>query len=243
MRRYRGPDGRVRLWFEPDEIEDIMATELHRAGLTPRVDAPVVDVEAFLERHLRVSIDQYAELDPSVLGVTEFRRGTSPRVAINRDLTGEALDQEESPDWLLGRWRATVAHEGSHVVLHRTLYETDPNQGELFGDENGVEDRIQELQRCLKRDVGFGRASADWREVQANMGMAALLMPRGVFCDIAQRERELEGLPDRQLEKGSATAVRLAARLASLFQVSQQAATIRMETLGVICPEGTKILL
>lgn len=37
-----------------------------------------------------------------------------------------------SPAWLKGRWRATMAHEGSHVILHRVLFAADrgPRHGE-----------------------------------------------------------------------------------------------------------------
>lgn len=220
-----------------------MTSELRKAGLLPTVDAPAVDIEAFVERHLKVRVDQHAELQPSVLGKTEFERGKPPRISMNKDLTEEATEEEHSPAWMLGRWRATWAHEGSHVILHRCLYEIDPMQGDLFSFEEGTEEHAQQLPRCLKRDVSFTHTGGDWREVQANMGMAALLMPRPLYAAICKREQERAGIRARKIEKGSVEANRLAARLATLFQVSQQAATIRLETVGVLCTEGMKVLL
>ena len=56
------------------------------------------------------------------------------------------------------------------------------------------------LMRCLKRDVGQATGSKDWREVQANRGMAALLMPRAdsharrVVLQSNGRRRKADGL-------------------------------------------------
>jgi hypothetical protein len=220
-----------------------MTSELQKAARLPASDAPAVDIEAFVQYHLKVRVDQHAPLDKRVLGKTEFELGKPPRISINRDLTEEATDEERSPGWMLGRWRATWAHEGSHVILHRCLFEGDPGQGELFSFEEVAEERLQQLPRCLKRDVAFGSTSGEWREVQANMGMAALLMPRMVFLAVCERERELGRIRSGKLQKGSTEAARLAARVAPLFAVSHQAATIRLETVGIVCPEGVRELL
>ena len=125
MKEYRGPSGDRRLWYEPDEIEEIMLDELHRAGLVPNgeQDDASVDIEAFVEKHLGLSFDLSAELDTDVLGATDFIPGHRPKISVNRDLTGSALDEEDATPGLIGRWRATVAHEASHVLLHRLLYE------------------------------------------------------------------------------------------------------------------------
>ncbi len=53
MKDYRSPNGERRLWFEANEIEGIMADELERSGMMPGATAPVIDLEAFLELHLR----------------------------------------------------------------------------------------------------------------------------------------------------------------------------------------------
>ncbi len=214
MRSYRGPEGDERIWYEAAEIEQIMEDELHRAGLWPSLHAEAVDVEAFIENHLRASLDQYADLEPSVLGLTEFRQGP-PRVRINRELTGSAMDDEWCPPGVQGRWRATLAHEAAHIVLHRILFELNPAQTALFAEVPSS----GSLLRCLKRDVAYRSTGRDWREVQANRGMAALLMPKTIF--LAAANEELKG--DVQ------TAAR---RLARRFQVSREAAAIRLATFG-----------
>ncbi len=58
MKQYRGNDGKERIWFEPSEIEQIAASELTKSGLAPTDASPVVDLEAFIERHLKATLDQ-----------------------------------------------------------------------------------------------------------------------------------------------------------------------------------------
>lgn len=87
MNWYRSADGEQRIWYEHDEIEDIAADELRRAELFPTLEAPVVDLEKFIESYLHAKLDQYAVLPADVLGSTEFEPGAPPRVHINRDLT------------------------------------------------------------------------------------------------------------------------------------------------------------
>lgn len=229
MRTYRGPEGDERLWFEPSEIEEVMEDELRKGSLMPTSDGAAVDVEAFIETHLRATLDQHADLDRSVLGVTEFRSGVAPLVRINRDLTGSAMDDEWCPPGILGRWRATLAHEASHIVLHRMLFELNPDQIVMFDDapSSGAL-----LFRCLKREVSYRSPARDWKEIQANRGMAALLMPRTVFVPAARQELAREG------DLRGATNM-----LARRFQVSREAAEIRLATFGFRAePSGSRLL-
>ena len=229
------------MWIEPAEIEARTEAELVKAGLMPTIDAPVVDVEAFVEQHLGAQFDQYASLPADVLGQTDFRVGAPPLVMVNADLTGAAIDDDESPLGLKGRWRATVAHEACHVLFHRCLFNLNPQQGSLFGEEEESQEPAQRLQRCLKRDVVHGRMGSDWREVQANMGMAALLMPKSLFALACQKE--LSQIGSERVLEDTPQADALAARLARAFQVSRQAAMIRLKTLEVLAVRGQNYLV
>ena len=210
----------------------MMLDELRRANLLPdpsRKDLSV-DVEAFVETHLRLPLDLGAELEADVLGVTEFVPGQSPKISINRDLTGSALDSEDATPGLVGRWRATVAHEACHVLLHDVLFEVDERQSCLFpSPQRG--DEPDHLMRCLKRDVSFNRRASDWREVQANMGMGALLMPEPVFSAAFDQEIARIKATERPIAEGSSKHEWLVSRLAWRFTVSKQAARIRLATL------------
>ena len=137
MKKYRASDGTERLWFNPGEIDQLVHMELTRASLYPSAATPVVDIERLIERHLRASLDQYADLEPGVLGLTEFLVGRPPKISINRSLTGSALDEDETQSGVFGRWRATLAHEAAHVLLHRELFEPTRSIS-LFGpDQSG----------------------------------------------------------------------------------------------------------
>lgn len=218
-----------------------MSVELQRAGLMPGLDDPVVDLETFVESHLKVHFDPYATLDPTVLGETEFRVGAPPKVSINKNLTGAALDDDDSEPGLLGRWRATVAHEATHVIVHRCLYNLNDDQPSLFEDPEPAEPVVKHLQRCLKRDVLFRNGAAEWKEVQANMGMAALLMPKSLFVAAFRQEKERAGLA--RVDRGSDGVPSLIDKLATRFRVSKQATGIRLETLQLLSTPGQIELL
>ncbi len=231
MRWYRGPEGDQRIWYDEDEIERITADELARAGMSPKASAPVTDLERFIESHLKADLDQYASLPADVLGLTQFAPGKRPVVLINAELTESADDQHPVPG-RVGRWRATLAHEAIHVVLHRYLFDPDMDQLDLFNGAAAELSHSAGLMRCLKRDIGPASRSTDWREVQANRGMAALLMPIPTFRRVAFQRISAQSLTD--LVAGSPSANALAAEMADAFAVSKQAAAIRLETIGII---------
>ncbi len=222
MRDYVTADRQKAIWYEDAEIEDMMVEHLAKAGLMPTEANCVVDPEALLERHLKCLLDQYAELPADVLGQTDFDPRSAPAVKINRDLTG-VMESEWVPPGIEGRWRATLAHEAAHVILHRILFDAAPNQPSLFPGE-ATSTASSSLLRCLKRDLGPRARNADWREVQANKGMAALLMPRKLFGKVARST-----LTDCSEDTRAASKA-----LATRFAVSRQAATIRLRTLGFI---------
>lgn len=216
-----------------------MEDELRRANLMPTVTKPATNLEAFVESYLRCPLDQYRPLPSEVLGVTEFVRGKPPMISLNEDLTGAALDDEDAAPGQVGRWRATLAHEACHVLLHRTLFEFDDNQGEMFSE---TDEGRQQLQRCLKRDVGHARWNSDWREVPANQGMAALLMPRKLFRRVVRVAANDLGIGLSRLQEGGRDAVALSGNLARRFDVSRQAALIRLKKTEVIADGSAPVL-
>jgi hypothetical protein len=196
----------------------------------PTPESPILDIERFAEGYLGAELDQHAELPAELLGVTHFRPGRRPWIEINRDLTLAAVDDDAGPLWVKGRWRATLAHESSHVVLHEQFVQPDSGQQELWGEDPSSPSDVR-LQRCLKRDFGVTTRRADRKEVQANIGMAALLMPRRVLvavaCPLLRQISRRSGTADLTAEQIE----ELVHELAGLFQVSRQAARIRVQTL------------
>lgn len=235
MRVYRGPEGDKRIWYADQEIEAITESALGKAGYEPTSNAPSTDLEMFIERHLGARLDRHAPLDPEVLGISTFPDGEPPLVRINRDLTDAAFDGELASIGTVGRWRATLAHEAGHILLHRVLFGVDPDQANLFGETDSAEGGVRPGPvRCLKRDFGLGHSVQDWREVQANKAMAALLMPRQLFAVVAREYIGRAISAGAKVTSGSSAAELMARQLASFFEVSRQAAAIRMESLGFI---------
>ena len=237
MKEYRSAGGERRLWFEEEEIEHIMVDELYKAGMFPDSAHPSVDIESFLEIHLGVKLDLYAELESDVLGETRFIRKSRPLVLVHKDLTSE-VDGTEAPSGQLGRWRATLAHEAAHVTLHRILFEVSIEQQSLF--EIGAP-AASSLLRCLKRNVSFSRIPSDWREVQANRGMASLLMPKRHFSGLVRQvvgAGEADDLLAQIPMKGSAAFEDLVREISTLCGVSREAARIRFETLRIVRNEN-----
>ncbi len=219
-------DGRRRIWYREDEIERLATGQLQAAGLLPTASEPRVDIEALVERHLGAVVDYGVPLPPELLGFTEFTR--PPRVGISRALT-DAATRPDAPLSLVGRWRATLAHEAAHVMLHAPLYAPPEAQPGL--------PHVLPI-RCSRPAVDGAAGDVirirDWREVQANKGMAALLMPKQLFEPRAMaafeaRRRFLPALPAAHHDVEPV--VRF---LAALFEVSQASARIRLMTLGFV---------
>lgn len=234
MRFYTSPDGVPSVWYDDEEIEQIVDGELERAGLRPTAASPVTDLERFIESHLNVRIDQYADLPADILGLTRFVARANPAIQINAALTDQADDEFAAPG-TRGRWRATLAHEAAHVFLHKYLFDPEFIQSEIPG-LRGQLPRAGDV-RCLNRDIDA--RTRDWREIQANKGMAALLMPRSIFRRLAYRRID----PERgELTEGSPAVAALAGDLAELFQVSKQAAATRLKTMRIATPDGVSTL-
>ncbi|HVV51142.1 MAG TPA: ImmA/IrrE family metallo-endopeptidase [Polyangia bacterium] len=228
MKTIRGRDGRDQLWFGDGEIEEIIEAELRNASMVPSIDSPALNLELFIERHLGARLDQYVEMEAALLGFTEFFGDHPPRVSINAQLTGSALDEDETEPGIRGRFRATLAHEAAHVVLHRSFVERGARNMELFGEEPTAR---RALHRCPKSAASFRRV-VDWREWQANQGMAALLMPRVTFVELARRE--IAAVFPGRTDVPEGQEHRIIPALAGLFEVSKQAAAIRLETLRLL---------
>ena len=209
--------GRSRVWYEADEIEAITADALRKAALWPRPGALATDIEQLVEVFLGAAVDYGGELPERTLGFTEF--GEPHRVVVRRRLTELALSPHGSAG-LRGRWRATLAHEAAHILLHAHL--------DLRSRTSGVTETL--LDGAME-SLATGR---DWREVQANMGMAALLMPRGPFLAEARRmlERRVVFLP---LSVDALTGRRLVELLGATFETSQEATRLRLLHFGWLC--------
>jgi Zn-dependent peptidase ImmA (M78 family) len=115
------------------------------------------------------------------------------------------------------RQRFSIAHEIGHGELH--VRANGRSGTVVFVDPPGVQ--------VLFRDDAASLGD-DPREIQANQFAAALLMPRDFIADSARR------ILVRASELGESDFVE---RLATRFEVSQQAMRYRLVNLGVLEPD------
>ncbi|RFA06867.1 hypothetical protein B7R21_18080 [Subtercola boreus] len=223
-------DGELRLWIDDAEIERICDATLRKADMMPTMTSPVTDLEAFIESHLGADLDQFADLEDGILGASSFYPDGNVQIQISQTVTN-AADEKAHSTGSLGRFRATLAHEAAHVVLHKRLFTDDMVTGILNHTSNSP--TIPCLHRDITPDPGGAPTSptGHWREVQANKGMAALLMPRVLFKRAARKFLEEQMKPSSQLSRMMQPTI--VEHLATHFQVSKQAATIRLATLGI----------
>jgi len=199
-----------RLWYDETEIDSIMEDELRRAG-NPRVSGgSAVDIDAFIEHHLHVA-PQFVRLPERVQGATDFFPDGRVELRISGELS-ERAENERGAEHLM---RTTMAHEGSHVLLHRQLFLSQSE--EMFGG------KVSRRELC--RDVRYvGRGyTGEWWEWQANRGMGALLLPKSEMVKLVRLSRSEGQGPDE----------RLVADVARRYMVSRQAVSLRFEQLSM----------
>lgn len=176
------------------------------------------DLKTFIEEHVE-SLDQYADLSiygPGVEGVTEFRRGQKPNVAI-----AEALQRVEN------RQRTTLAHEFGHVHLHAYLFEMRSNQ--LPGLQAN---RKPGAIYCM-RDTMVSASKVDWLEWQASYASSALLIPATYLRKRIAPIREKHKLYGPTPEDGGAGR-EMIEEISKAFQVSKEAARVRLSVLNYL---------
>jgi Zn-dependent peptidase ImmA (M78 family) len=197
--------------------EEIVAPFLEaRYGQAP-VRVPTDALTVLIERAAE-ELDLHADLvadneNEEIHGVTWFFPGAKPKVQINRKLRREFRRAN--------RYRTTLAHEYGHLLLHAWLY--DHFQDEL---------KNQESLRCYSRTVqaSIDRLT-DWMEWQAGYICGALLMPKRSVDLLAGAFGKERGV-SVPLKVDSMDAHALTKRLTDLFDVSRDAARVRLLKLG-----------
>jgi len=167
-------------------------------------------------------LDPYADLSgygKDVEGVTEFVKGRKPKVRIGQNLA--ASENREN------RFRTTLTHEYGHVRLHAYMFEFGTSSGGLFAGK-AKPDVI-----ACKRDTIVGAKPVDWMEWQAGYACGALLMPASRVRAVAgdyQIGANLYGPVPAETVHGQA----MIDRVVESFQVSRDAARVRLSVLGIL---------
>lgn len=212
MKLISDPSGRFdrRPHFEPYELDDQceQIIEEFLQGRYGRVEYPISteDLTLLIEREV-ADYDSAADLSnlgDDVEGVTYFFIGKKPRVRIAGHLW-EGPAREN-------RLRTTLTHELGHVRLHNYLYQVEGSFWLYQSITAGAP------QRC-KRDDVHGNPR-DWMEWQAGYASGAFLMPKGAIRQIVSAK------PGDELD--------LVARVVAAFQVSAEAARVRLSQLKLL---------
>ena len=226
----RDPSGRFpqRPYYPQDEVdyicEQLVVDYLNEQYC--KIDYPLKteDLKVLLDQKVS-DLDVYADLSSEgedVEGMTDFFTARKPIVRISKTLTEDPYREN--------RLRTTLTHELGHVALHSCLTSLTGQQS-LFQ----TTDRDSRLViRCKRSSILLPVSKAvDWMEWQAGFASGALLMPQTELKQVVADFRESSGyfgpIYDNQTH-----ALALLGSVQSKFQVSKQAARVRLGQLKLV---------
>ena len=210
--------------YEPSELDTMFERALttflkNKYGV---VDFPIRtdDLTTLIEQDVS-DLDQYADLTPygaGVEGMTEFPRGKKPVVRIS-----ETVHRHEN------RLRTTLTHEYGHVILHAYLFAMAERQLKLGSNQkpNAI--------YCY-RDNMLPAGKTDWMEWQAGYASGAALMPKSHVTRLVAGFQERFGIYG-PVSADNKNGRALISAMIDSFQVSREAATVRLKALHFIGAE------
>jgi hypothetical protein len=210
--------------YEPSELDtmfehDVIAFLKKKYGVA---DFPISteDLTTLIER--KADFDQFADLTSygaGVEGMTEFPRGGGkPIVRIS-----ETVHRYEN------RLRTTLTHEYGHVILHAYLFALAERQLKL------APNRKPNAIYCY-RDNMLPVGKTDWMEWQAGYASGASLMPKSFVTKLMGSLHERFGTYG-PVSADSKNGRALVAAMVESFQVSREAAEVRLRVLNFIGAE------
>jgi hypothetical protein len=185
------------------------------------------DLIALIEREAE-DLDIYADLTSEgqdVEGATYFNPQGRARVRISRRLADEP--------WSTNRFRTTASHELGHVKFHNFLWPLEPRPALFYADEAPLSDVSP---RC-KRDAIQPLKPLDWMEWQAGYACGALLMP---LTRVQKLARTVSGLGLAPRVVGTPETLDLISLVKKAFEVSADAARVRLIQLRLLAPAGSQ---
>lgn len=211
--------------YKPEELdrecESIITSFLKETYGDASFPVSTDDLTRLIERDSD-DLDLYGDLSvfgPDVEGVTEFRPRQKPLVKISARLADD--DRREN------RLRTTLTHEYGHVHFHTYLWDIEPPQRDLLAQNSNANKQI------CKRDTILEAAQSDWMEWQAGYVCGALLMPVSRVRELVGAYQEAHGLFG-DVGHAGVHGQTLIAEMQTAFQVSADAARIRLLKLGYL---------
>lgn len=218
--------------YKPEELDyecqEIVSRFLKHKFGTVKLPISTDDLTVLIEQDTS-DLDLYADLSEDgedIEGATDFFKNKEPVVLIKKEL-------REQP-WREHRLRTTLSHEYGHVKLHAFLWKTyRPKLIPSPGWEKGP--------RC-KRSTILAPPQKDWLEWQASYASGAFLIPITYLRQIAGDFLKEQGYY-RSVMTGSSEADILIQRIADSFDVSWDAAKVRLSQQGYLSQEHPTIPL
>ncbi|MDE3073959.1 MAG: ImmA/IrrE family metallo-endopeptidase [Chloroflexota bacterium] len=222
-------------------IRDFLVAR-HGALLLP---VPTDDLIRLIERDAQ-QLDIYADLrdeGPNVEGLTIFEPGMKPTVHIAKELSEDTRR--------VNRFRTTLTHEFGHVHLHAFVFnmekpkpmfpeqDDEPWRRQLARVAGGAIEVSDNRQRC-KRDTIEEASEYDWMEWQAGYACGALLMPIATLTERVGQLKSAMGILG-PAQANSPDGRRLVAAIASEFEVSLDAARVRLTKLNHLTAQQTGV--
>jgi hypothetical protein len=170
------------------------------------------DLTVLIEQHVD-DLDSHSDLEDNIDGLTHFFPKKRPKVKIASRLQQPYLEN---------RLRTTLTHEHGHVILHGFMFALEDDLKKLFDGQP------KDTRNTCHRDHMHG-GSVDWMEWQAGFACGALLMPQTELVRVVKAFRDVENLPYADIGVTSDPGKRLVARVMGEFQVSEDAARVRLE--------------
>lgn len=217
---------RERPYYQAHEIdrecEILVSGFLHRHRGKIQYPITTDDLTVLIEQHVR-DLDLYADLSadgPDVEGVCRFAVGQKPIIEVAEPLS--------SNERRANRLRTTLTHELGHAKLHDAVFQTTFAGADLFSEQ-------REARVVCKRDTISDAPQADWMEWQACYASGAYLMPKSALAGLVDpMVGRLGRLPPFHV--GEPSAAPLIEVVVDAFDVSRDAARIRLLKLGYLTP-------
>lgn len=212
--------------FELDiECQGIITTFLRSLHGDAAFPISTEDLTKLIDRDTS-DFDRYAdlsELEGDVEGVTDFFTDRKPTVRISRELSEDSRREN--------RLRTTLTHEYGHVKFHTYLFATQESLAQFHGLEN-------RLASTCNRSSMLDAPVSDWMEWQAGYVCGSLLMPLNVFKSTVAEFLTKNDL-FAPLQVSSTEASSLVATVSRAFQVSGDAARVRLSRLNYVTSTPT----
>ena len=184
MKTYRANAGplRERPYYSEAEVERTCSDELRACGLYPSAPQPI-RIDRFIEKRFGV-VPEADDLPANILGLTTFGAKGVQAIYVSRPL----FEDQAQP--ARRRVTTTLAHEGGHGLLHAYLFAFTDSLALFEQDPDVTAAKILCRDEDARPRSGYdGR----WWELQANMAMASLVLPKALVLECLKPHLEAQG--------------------------------------------------